>query len=475
MKVSLLNSGSAGNCCIVQSSNTTIMIDCGSPSQKYLRQAMEEVDVSVNDLDAVLITHNHSDHVRWLNMFRQRPVYSYCSLVCRNSKKETLPINHQLIVPDEIFEIRDFTIQSLGLSHDAGNTLGFILTLNTTGEKLVYVTDTGYFPVGYQEDISNADYYIFESNHDPDMLMHTSRPMWTKQRILSDVGHLNNLDASKILAAAVGNRTRKVVLAHISREANTENLALTAFEQSLQSRGYCLHDFDTEAASQFDLTEFGELDDEACRLEAAAHLQIVSNRKEVKQVKKSKEDIRSSDLDSSKYVVKSETTSDVMNSETCGNKQTENLKTDKTDHRNLNQDDLKRINALDSSRSVTVDIKEDCQPQTHSDVCSDKDNVKKMQNANHPSSWISSNSDDSVVLSSETSVTDLYSTTKASKNFETASQPENGFRVISMPESESARRLNQLRELENQNQQKIEKQKKERQEQFFESISLLFD
>lgn len=261
MKVSLLNSGSAGNCCIVRSSKTTLMIDCGSPTQKYLKQAMNEVSVSVSDLDAVLITHNHSDHIRWLNMVRKVPVYSYCPLVCRNTKKEELYINHHLIVPDEIFEINDFTIQTLGLSHDAGNTLGYVITLNTTGEKLVYVTDTGYFPMSYQAEIAGADYYIFESNHDPDMLLKTSRPMMTKQRILSDVGHLCNQDSANLLAGAVTKRTRKIVLAHLSREANTENLALEALENALHEKGYCLQDFDAEAAGQFDITEFGELEE----------------------------------------------------------------------------------------------------------------------------------------------------------------------------------------------------------------------
>ncbi len=261
MKVSLLNSGSAGNCCIVRSRKTTLMIDCGSPTQKYLKQAMNEVSVSVNDLDAVLITHNHSDHVRWLNMVRKVPVYSYCPLVCRNTKKEELYINHHLIVPDEIFEINDFTIQTLGLSHDAGNTLGYVITLNTTGEKLVYVTDTGYFPMSYQAEITGADYYIFESNHDPDMLLKTSRPMMTKQRILSDVGHLCNQDAASLLASAVTEKTQKIVLAHLSREANTENLALEALENALHEKGYCLQDFDAEAAGQFDITEFGNIDE----------------------------------------------------------------------------------------------------------------------------------------------------------------------------------------------------------------------
>ena len=256
MEVSLLNSGSAGNCCIIRSEHTTLMIDCGAPTQKYLKKAMAEVSVSVSDLDGVLITHSHSDHIRWLNMVRQVPVYSYCPLVCRNSKKQELPINHHLIVPDEIFEINDFIVQTLGLSHDAGNTLGFVITQKTTGERLVYVTDTGYFPMSYQEDIRGADYYIFESNHDPEMLMKTSRPLYTKQRILSDLGHLNNQDAAALLASSVTGHTKKIVLAHISREANTENLALGALESALASKGYCLQDFDAEAAGQFDITDF---------------------------------------------------------------------------------------------------------------------------------------------------------------------------------------------------------------------------
>lgn len=257
MQVSLLCSGSAGNCCIVQGPHTSLMIDCGSPTQKYLKACFQEIEFDPDAVDAVLITHSHSDHIKQLKMMKNHEIYSYCDLRITNTKNEEIPLHHHLIVPDEIFEIGDFTVHTLELSHDAGKTLGFVLEQNETKEKLVYVTDTGYFPMSYHELIRGADYYIMESNHDPDMLMRTNRSMWVKQRILSDQGHLNNSDSAALIASVVTRRTRKIVLAHLSREANTEAKALSALEIALHEKGYCLQDFDAEAAAQFQITEFG--------------------------------------------------------------------------------------------------------------------------------------------------------------------------------------------------------------------------
>lgn len=257
MRVNLLCSGSKGNCCIIEGSSTSIMIDCGPGTKKYLTQACSKIEFSLSDLDAVLVTHNHSDHIRQLRTVADHPIYSYCPIQITDTKKRPIPFEHHQIVPDEIFEIGEFSIYALGLSHDAGETLGFVIEDAHT--RLVYVTDTGFFPMDYTSIIQGADYYIMESNHDVDMLMHTNRSWWLKQRILSDTGHMNNQDASNLLASVVTPNTKKIVLAHLSEEANEPELALQALQEALAKKGYALQDFEAEAASQFEVLSFGRV------------------------------------------------------------------------------------------------------------------------------------------------------------------------------------------------------------------------
>ena len=185
MRIDLLCSGSKGNSCLIRHEDTQLLIDCGS-TKKYLMESFKKVGACVDDTNGVLISHAHSDHVSQLKHFKHLDVYSYCDLKDALDKHDVVP-NQKLI-------IKDLSIQFLGLSHDSPHTIGFVV--ESDKEKLVYVTDTGYVPNQIKPYIANADHYIFESNHDVDRLMHTNRPMFLKQRILSDNGHLNNEDSS---------------------------------------------------------------------------------------------------------------------------------------------------------------------------------------------------------------------------------------------------------------------------------------
>ena len=218
MKVDLLCSGSKGNSCLIRSEHSQILIDCGS-TKTYLKNAFKEVGANVEDCQAVLITHAHSDHISQIKMFREYPIFSYCDL--KDIEQ------HHRIYPYQEFDIDDFHILVISLSHDSPNTVGFVITCED--EKLVYITDTGYLPNRAKAYLENATYYIFESNHDMDMLMKSKRPVFLKQRILGDTGHLNNEDASNHLCSLIGKNTEHVVLAHISDECNTCQRALDVF------------------------------------------------------------------------------------------------------------------------------------------------------------------------------------------------------------------------------------------------------
>lgn len=248
MQVDLLCSGSKGNCCIVRDGRSQLMIDCGS-TKKYLFQALEDVDAKIEDCNGVLITHAHVDHVSQLKHVVSQPVYSYCDL--------KLMDNHHRVVPKQEFDVGTFHIQVIGLSHDSPNTVGFVI--RSGDEKLVYITDTGFIANANKPLIQNADYYVFESNHDVEMLMNTNRPLFLKQRILSAEGHLNNEDASTNLSEIVNVNTKQIVLAHLSQEANTHDLALDSFHSTFLKKGMQENGIDVRAAKQFEIVHMGKL------------------------------------------------------------------------------------------------------------------------------------------------------------------------------------------------------------------------
>ncbi|MBE6121487.1 MAG: MBL fold metallo-hydrolase [Erysipelotrichaceae bacterium] len=250
MRFALLASGSKGNCFLFYDENTRLMIDCGT-TVKYLKSCFESLNTKISDLDAVLITHNHSDHIAQIRKFADRPVYSPVQI----SGIETIPVR-----PGGKFHVEHVTVTPLALSHDAGPTVGYIL--ETWQNKLVYITDTGYLKDEYLPLIRGADYYILESNHDVEMLMGTSRPQYLKARIFSDTGHLCNEDCAAILEKAVTQRTRAVILAHISQEANTREAALAVSAECLRHCPGVRKDLIIAAAGQYEMIKGGDWGEE---------------------------------------------------------------------------------------------------------------------------------------------------------------------------------------------------------------------
>ena len=216
----LLASGSKGNACLIRDEAMCVLIDCGT-TKKYLMDHLAGLGIALTDIDDVLITHDHSDHISQIGMFRGNTVWSPVAL----------PVPTVRVDAERRFLLGHLSVLPIALSHDAGETVGYII--ENGREKLVYVTDTGYIKDRYLEVMRGADYIILESNHDPEMLMHTRRPRYLKMRIMSDSGHLCNEDAASVLDAIVTPRTKMIVLAHISQEANTREAALNTASEHL--------------------------------------------------------------------------------------------------------------------------------------------------------------------------------------------------------------------------------------------------
>ena len=243
MEYAMLASGSKGNCFVLRDDTACIMIDCGT-TKKYLKTCFEKLGIAKDEIDALLITHDHSDHVSQIRHFRDLSVYSPVDI-------PDTDVFH--ITPLKPFTVETLKITPVPLSHDALNTTGFII--ENGREKLVYVTDTGYVNQRWLAMMKGADHIIMESNHDVGMLMKTARPQYLKARIYSDQGHLCNEDCAEVLNQIITGNTHSVILAHISQEANTREKALETSVTYLKQnhRGPLAEDLVISAAGQYEI------------------------------------------------------------------------------------------------------------------------------------------------------------------------------------------------------------------------------
>ncbi len=228
MKVCVLSSGSKGNTTYIETAKTKILIDCGN-SSKYIINKLSNLGVDPSEIDAILITHTHSDHTKGLEVFLK---HSNPKIYLTEKMFSCLNYltNYEFITSDE-FMIKDLKINVIKTSHDAEDSNGYIISQKD--KSVVYITDTGYINKKYYDILTNQNIYIFESNHDIEMLNNGSYPFELRKRILSDKGHLSNYDSAKYLSKFIGPKTNKIILAHLSEENNTESLALATLNERL--------------------------------------------------------------------------------------------------------------------------------------------------------------------------------------------------------------------------------------------------
>jgi phosphoribosyl 1,2-cyclic phosphodiesterase len=252
MQFDVISSGSKGNATIIYSNGRAILIDFGI-SKRRVEQALKGYGLSFDDLEAFFITHTHSDHAS--DCFNAPIEKVYCSSQAIPKCEHTVLKDH-LLLPFIEKTVGPFTITSLPLSHDCKNTMGFLVSDGE--ESLVYVTDTGFVPEKDFPYFSNRNYYIFESNHDPKMLYESKRPDYLIRRIISDKGHLSNTDCAYYLSNLIGKNTKEVVLAHLSDECNTPEVAKDTYESVMQTQLGYLPDAILKIASDVKETKGGQ-------------------------------------------------------------------------------------------------------------------------------------------------------------------------------------------------------------------------
>ncbi len=235
LQVRSLGSGSSGNAVILRSERATIAIDCGV-GPGMLRQGLESFQSSFAELDALLVTHEHIDHVRSLPSM----IKSNCAIVSSAGSARATGIpapRWSEMSPGRDLTVGDMVITMIPVSHDAAEPCGY--HIHVQGRRVTVVTDLGEASEPLQAHLEESDLIIVEANHDEDTLRRSPYPERLKRRILAPTGHLSNADAGRLLAAALrrSGRAPTIWLAHLSTTNNRPALAKATVERALREVG----------------------------------------------------------------------------------------------------------------------------------------------------------------------------------------------------------------------------------------------
>lgn len=239
IRFSILASGSTGNAMIVSGGGVNLLVDVGL-SAKKIEQLLQELEVKCSELDAILVTHEHADHIKGLGALARKhdiPVYANEKTWGALDKHVGEIADHRRMIlqTGEKLDFGHLTVESYGISHDAAEPVGFSFCADD--QKLSLATDLGYVSGKVKEKLADSDVLILESNHDVGMLRMGRYPWNIKRRILSDIGHLSNEAAGEALTELLCERTKRVYLAHLSRDHNVMELAKLTVTRVLEQNG----------------------------------------------------------------------------------------------------------------------------------------------------------------------------------------------------------------------------------------------
>ena len=242
MAICSLSSGSSGNSYLVLSETTALLIDAGV-SAKQIGVRLQSLGLSTDMLNAVLITHEHQDHVKALPVLMKKLDVPFLATGgTAEAVRQTCPRDFEIIVPGRSFNIGDIEVLPFRVSHDAAEPVGF--RFRASQKQISIVTDTGCVTGEIYENMKGSDILVLESNHDENILRIGRYPWFLKQRIISDKGHLSNDAAAEALARLLSEerssgseKDRLVLLAHLSRENNFPEMALATVQNVLEEKG----------------------------------------------------------------------------------------------------------------------------------------------------------------------------------------------------------------------------------------------
>ena len=239
-----LASSSSGNCHLIKSENTNLILDCGVSVSK-IKGDLKDFDLELEDIEAVLITHEHSDHIKGLKTLMKKAPKIKCYMTegTKNEILSKLEIDEdriEIAKPGEEIIIGDIHVNPIRVSHDTPDPACY--SFGNGEGRISVVTDTGYVTEEIYEGIKDSDILVMESNHERNILLAGSYPYQIKYRILSDVGHLSNEVCAqtilRMLKELEGRKVPRVVLAHLSKENNTPQQAMITVKNILEEEGY---------------------------------------------------------------------------------------------------------------------------------------------------------------------------------------------------------------------------------------------
>jgi phosphoribosyl 1,2-cyclic phosphodiesterase len=237
VQLTILGSGSSGNCAYLETGETRLLIDAGF-SNRQIRQRLATIGRGPEGLNGILITHEHTDHINGLAGLANKlniPIY------CNRATKEAIEYQFSMKFHCQVFETRnsfeigDVKVDTFDIPHDAADPVGFLL--NTTAGKIGFLTDLGHATKSILQRVRAANVLILESNHDLKMLQESGRPWSLKQRIAGRHGHLSNEDAAAAVEEIMSSDLTHLYLGHLSRECNRPELAENVMQNCLKKLG----------------------------------------------------------------------------------------------------------------------------------------------------------------------------------------------------------------------------------------------
>ena len=244
MHITILGSGSAGNCSLIETDSTRLLVDAGL-SARQIAHRLALINRNVDQVSGIILTHEHSDHVRGLGVLcKSRPIPVYANRLTAEAVAAdpewppAVRISWRLFSTGSSFEVGDLLVESFSVSHDAYDPVGYVIRQPGSGVSVGVLTDLGHVTKLVTERVRQMDALVIEANHDLKLLQEDpARPWALKQRIMSRHGHLSN-DAAATLAGDVAcDRLRHVFLAHLSRDCNRPELAEQAVSDKLRKIG----------------------------------------------------------------------------------------------------------------------------------------------------------------------------------------------------------------------------------------------
>jgi len=271
MRLTSIASGSSGNCIYIGSDTTHLLVDVGI-SGKRVEEGVNTLGLSMADINGILITHEHSDHIAGLGVLARRygiPIYATvgtkAAILSASSKQGA--IDESLICeiyPDDKLTIRDIEVNPMRISHDAADPVAY--RFKNEDKRAAVVTDLGTYNDYTIESLKGMNALFLEANHDINMLQVGPYPYYLKKRILGDRGHLSNESSGRLLSSIMHDKLQTVFLSHLSKENNMPELAyeavrveVTMIEREREHKDISINDIDLNVAKRSEISKIVEI------------------------------------------------------------------------------------------------------------------------------------------------------------------------------------------------------------------------